>query len=91
MAAVAKEAVQPLLPQDNLTALNDAAAELNRDQLLWASGYLAGLAASGDAQPTQATAPAPQQTPATDQWTVLYATETGNSRRVAEPRAWLPD
>lgn len=85
MSAVAKEVAKPLLPQENLDALNSAAGELSRDQLLWASGYLAGLANLGDDLATTLPPPQTGQSPASveQRWTILYATETGNSRRIA--------
>lgn len=71
------------LPADRLAQLSEAVALLNPNELLWASGYLAGLAATatGDVQSA-----APQAAQGVE-WTVLYATETGNSRRVAEELA----
>lgn len=68
----------PLSPQP-YNALQSLAAELSDHELMWASGFLAGKVASADA----AQAPsAPAQYSTT--LTVLYATETGNSRRIAE-------
>jgi sulfite reductase (NADPH) flavoprotein alpha-component len=85
MSAVAKEVTKPLLPRENLDALNSAAGELSRDQLLWASGYLAGLANLGDDSAATLRDPQARENPASveERWTILYATETGNSRRIA--------
>ncbi len=85
MAAVPNPKIVPPLAGENLHALRGAVADFDYDQLLWASGYLAGLARSAVA----GAAPAPQPAPAStaDTWTVFYATETGNSRRVAESLA----
>jgi len=55
------------------------AAAADASGLLWASGYLAGVARSLGA-PAAAHAPAPTVTPAT----VLYGSQTGNARRAAE-------
>lgn len=85
MAAVPKPDIVPPLPGNDLHALRTAVAEFDYDQLLWASGYLAGLARSRTAGAVPAGQPAP--TDAADAWTVFYATETGNSRRVAEAAA----
>ena len=66
--------------QRQLTPLVDT---LEPDQLLWASGYLAGLAAAGLPAPANAAAPSAEAgTEAV--LTIWYGTETGNSRGVAE-------
>lgn len=77
----------PPAPDERLLSeLNGLAGRLDQQQLWWASGYLAGLAASaagvaagataGQALPAAETAPRPA-------WTVFYASETGNSRGIA--------
>jgi sulfite reductase (NADPH) flavoprotein alpha-component len=77
-----KDALQrlpaPVLGDETLHALGAAARGLSAEQLLWASGYLAGLAAAGQAPaaPVGAAEPAPQLT-------ILYGSQTGNGRRVA--------
>ncbi|HET6630732.1 MAG TPA: assimilatory sulfite reductase (NADPH) flavoprotein subunit [Woeseiaceae bacterium] len=82
MAAVPDPDIAPPLPGNDLHALRTAVAGFDYDQLLWASGYLAGLARSAVA----GAVPVAQSVPsaAAEPWTVFYATETGNSRRVAE-------
>lgn len=66
--------------QRQLTPLVDT---LEPAQLLWASGYLAGLAAAGLPAPANAAAPSAEAgTEAV--LTIWYGTETGNSRGVAE-------
>ncbi len=58
-------------------------AGLDGDQLLWASGYLAGLAAARTGvHPDQAAAP--QESIDRPSITLWYGTETGNSRGIAE-------
>ena len=71
------------LSGDVLDSLHSVVADLDRDQLLWSSGYLAGLARASDPHrlPHIATEPGD------DRWTVFYATETGNSRRIAQALA----
>ncbi|MFW6092405.1 MAG: assimilatory sulfite reductase (NADPH) flavoprotein subunit [Pseudomonadota bacterium] len=70
----------PPAPDEHLLAeLNQLGGRLDQQQLWWASGYLAGMAA---ASAGQAGAPAPEAAPQ-PAWTVFYATETGNSRSVA--------
>ncbi|MES9829914.1 MAG: flavodoxin domain-containing protein [Candidatus Thiodiazotropha sp.] len=71
----------PSLPLEGLqlSRLQQAVEGLNNQQLTWASGYLAGLGALG---PT--VAKAPKQIPGV---TILYATQSGNARSVAEALA----
>ncbi|MCP4282945.1 MAG: assimilatory sulfite reductase (NADPH) flavoprotein subunit [Gammaproteobacteria bacterium] len=61
-----------------LSQLNQAIQGLTGAQLNWASGYLAGI---GNSQPALA------QSQTSAQVTVLYASQTGNSRSVAEALA----
>jgi sulfite reductase (NADPH) flavoprotein alpha-component len=75
-----------LLERDSLHTLQNAVAGYDREQLLWSSGYLAGMAAVRVAEQL----PAATQTVAVvapSAWLIFYATETGNSRRVAESLA----
>jgi sulfite reductase (NADPH) flavoprotein alpha-component len=77
-----KEALQrlpmPPLGEQTLHALGAAAAGLSAEQLQWASGYLAGLAAAGQPAATPA-----QAAGATPQLTIVYGSQTGNGRKVA--------
>src|SRR5690554_6750352 len=82
MSAVRAEALLPLISNETIRQLDSAAERLDRDQLMWASGYLAGLAAVR-ASTSAAAAPQAQPQPAAP-WLILYATETGNSRRIAQ-------
>ncbi|MCB1686509.1 MAG: flavodoxin domain-containing protein, partial [Pseudomonadales bacterium] len=61
--------------------LNGLAGKLDQQQLWWASGYLAGVAAAAPVAAGQVAA-ASQASPA-PVWTLFYATETGNSRSIA--------
>ncbi len=80
MTASALNRLEPLgspLDERQLQALNQALAGLSAGQLAWVSGYLAGvggLAANAPAEESQ-TEPA---------LTVLYGSQTGNARRLAE-------
>jgi len=69
------------LPLDRfqLSRLAEAVDGLTRDQLTWASGYLAGMGAARSA-PAPATAAEPSLT-------ILYASVGGNARAVAEALA----
>jgi sulfite reductase (NADPH) flavoprotein alpha-component len=71
----------PANPLDDLqlTDLQQAIKSLNKEQLAWASGYLAGLVAL---QPTAREAANESTT-----LTILYATQGGNARSVAESLA----
>ncbi|MEX2495506.1 MAG: assimilatory sulfite reductase (NADPH) flavoprotein subunit [Woeseia sp.] len=80
MAAVPNAKPAPPLTSDTLQSLRSVVADFDHDQLLWSSGYLAGLAG---AAATEALPP-PAADAGADTWTVFYATETGNSRRIAQ-------
>jgi sulfite reductase (NADPH) flavoprotein alpha-component len=68
----------PPLADDALERLRAAAAPLSQDQLLWASGYLAGLAAAGSAPATASPSSDPRP-----RLTILYGSQTGNGRKIA--------
>ncbi len=75
----------PTLSPDQVTRLGHTVAEFNSEQLLWASGYLAGLAARGT--PLRALTPTPNKdegTRAGRGLSIFFGSQTGNSRRVAE-------
>jgi len=73
------DAFQSPLPADRLAKLTEVAAGLPPDQLLWASGYLAGLA--GGQVPVAAV---PAGGPVL---TILYGSQTGNGEKLAEKLA----
>lgn len=72
-----------ILSAEQQTRLQGLARELSAEQLSWASGYLAGVAAAASAQRS---APAPVLAGARrgPQVTVLYGSETGHARGLAE-------
>ncbi|MBV1905842.1 MAG: assimilatory sulfite reductase (NADPH) flavoprotein subunit [Pseudomonadales bacterium] len=74
----------PPVDADSLQTLNQAVSGYNREQLLWSSGYLAGMAAIDISIPTVVV---PVTGESTSSWTILFAGETGNSKRVAEQLA----
>ena len=82
MAAVPNPKIEPPLPGESLQTLRTAVADFDYGQLLWSSGYLAGLARASVAGALPAAQPAAEA--GVGQWVVFYATETGNSRRIAE-------
>lgn len=69
----------PALDGFQLSRLAQAVEGLNREQLTWASGYLAGLGSGRDL--------APQPVESAPGLTILYATVGGNARAVAESLA----
>ena len=77
--------IAPTVSASELSALQQVVARFDRDQLIWSSGFLAGLA--GSTAPAAALAeisPVTDSSTAGQEWHVFYATETGNSRRIAE-------
>jgi len=86
--ALQKLPVSPLA-EESLARLRAAAAGYSAEQLVWASGYLAGLAAAGTglaAAGTVTPAPAQAADPGT-RLTILYGSQTGNGRAVASQLA----
>ena len=79
--------IKPPLAAEVLGRLETLSSELDPASLAWASGYLAGLAAerarwSGAPSPAApGAAPGPQ---ASSRVLILYASQTGNGRRLAE-------
>ncbi len=83
MSAAAPQSPAEPINHDTLTALRGLVSGCERDELMWMSGYLAALAHNDQAAsppPNASTRDAPE-------WTVFFASETGNSRKVAEALA----
>lgn len=84
--AAQKASTEPLespISNETLKQLHTLVSGFERDQLIWTSGYLAALAQEAQA----ATGPfaSPDGNASPDRlWTIFFATETGNSRNVAE-------
>ena len=72
------------LSLQKLALVTELAGGLSREQLAWASGYLAGIAATSAARPAATTSATPAATPAANQLTILSASHTGNGRQLAE-------
>lgn len=86
MASVQQAIPSFAVSTEQMTALKSGIDGFGREQLIWSSGYLAGLADIAESQPVAlAAVPVASAVPAN--WTVFYATETGNSRRVSEELA----
>jgi sulfite reductase (NADPH) flavoprotein alpha-component len=73
----------PPLPAEFRVRLADALHGLDADALLWASGFAAGLAHARRG----VDAPRLQEAPAEQRLTVVYGSQTGNARRLAEQLA----
>lgn len=83
MMSTGQSVVAQPLRGDRLENLKKAIAGYDREQLIWSSGYLAGLAGtSTDTLPAAAVVPFAEG--GEEPLTVLFASETGNSRRIAE-------
>jgi sulfite reductase (NADPH) flavoprotein alpha-component len=73
--------MEPLqLSSTRIKQLEELAAAASRDELLWMSGYLAGRSAVASAIPAAVS----EKTAGIKRFTVLYGTETGNSRSLAQ-------
>ena len=83
MSAAATAPIQPPLSRDEHARLSAAVTDFTHDQLLWASGFLAGLAASKTRAASIVAAPAADGAKAGRGLVVLYGSQTGNSKRVA--------
>ena len=71
------------LNEQQLQLLSSAASALNKDQLIWASGYFAGMAsgASSAVLPASTVAAGTSEQPTL---TILYGSQTGNAKGVAQ-------
>ena len=67
------------LSSEPLRRLNEAISNLSAQELQWASGYLAGLAAAGGAQSAHPVDASVEQ----EMLTILYGSQTGTGRRIA--------
>lgn len=81
-------ALPPSGQGDRLRTLLDTVRELGAEDLLWLSGFAAGVAAGRSAPAAQLRAAvaltAPPPAPATTPVTVLFGTHSGNSKKLAE-------
>jgi sulfite reductase (NADPH) flavoprotein alpha-component len=70
-----------MLNSPKLTLVKELISGASREELIWLSGYLAGIVAQRGAE----AAPAPSEpvVPAVGRITIAYGTETGNSKKVA--------
>ncbi|UAA39349.1 assimilatory sulfite reductase (NADPH) flavoprotein subunit [Paraneptunicella aestuarii] len=85
MSSPTNNAVAPtaVLSEAQWQQLNQAASSLDGSQLIWASGYLYGLAQQSGASGAQVAAPVSQSS-TSQSLTILYGSQTGNAKGVAE-------
>jgi sulfite reductase (NADPH) flavoprotein alpha-component len=77
--------ITPPLDADQTDSLHQLLGGLPADQLLWVSGYIAGLAASGGGAALSAVEAAKPKT--AEALTILYGSQTGNGLAIAEALA----
>lgn len=70
-----------MLSEEKLKQLNDLTGKLTREELIWLNGYIAGRA--GISQPGTNGAAANGSTSTPKKITLVYGTETGNSKSLA--------
>lgn len=68
-----------MLASQKLKLLEDLIAQTNKEELAWISGYISGIVSGGGLQPAAAVA----AKPAVGKITIVYGTETGNSKKLA--------
>jgi sulfite reductase (NADPH) flavoprotein alpha-component len=71
------------LTEQQLQLLSSAASSLNSNQLIWASGFLAGLAGAANALPIPSSSQSLETASLQPTLTILYGSQTGNSKGVA--------
>jgi sulfite reductase (NADPH) flavoprotein alpha-component len=81
MSTVAAGSIALPVEEQHAARIREVVTGLSAAQLQWVSGYVAGLAAAGQAPP------ADQAGQAGSTLTVLYGSQTGNGKRVAESLA----
>lgn len=79
---VNSEVASPALDSLQVTRLAQAVSDFSKEQLVWASGYLAGLSAA-NLQPLATTHQAQNDINNTVTVTVLYGSQTGNAKHEA--------
>ena len=77
-----------MLAEAKLSSLNELLHRSSKEELIWMSGYLAGLVAQTGGAAVQAP-PAAEPVVAIKALTILYGTETGNAKRAATAAAGI--
>lgn len=67
-----------MLAENKLTVLKDLVKQYSRDEIIWTKGYLAGILAQTEIAPTLEISTTIEVKP-----TIVYGTETGNSKKLA--------
>ncbi len=67
-----------MLAENKLTVLKDLVKQYSRDEIIWTKGYLAGILAQTEIAPTLEIPTSVAVKP-----TIVYGTETGNSKKLA--------
>jgi sulfite reductase (NADPH) flavoprotein alpha-component len=70
-----------MLSQFQMKIVQDLVAASTKEELIWLNGYLSGLLSQNGSTQTVAAAPAPAKN--VGKVTIVYGTETGNSKKVA--------
>ncbi|WOV91992.1 MAG: flavodoxin domain-containing protein [Candidatus Zeuxoniibacter abyssi] len=74
-----------MLSEKNLAAINNLARNMDEKQLAWASGFFAGIQAQKNIPPdTDVAITTPAADGAETKATVLYGTQSGNGKNIAE-------
>ena len=73
-----------ILSEPQWNAITQSISGLNAQQLTWVSGYLAGLAASGQALPQGQAAAVPAAASEAPVLTILFGSQTGNAKGIAQ-------
>jgi sulfite reductase (NADPH) flavoprotein alpha-component len=83
MSSTNKKALVPsaVINENQWIQINQAITSLNKEQLTWMSGYVAGLAQS---QVDGASVAPEQNTAASSSLTILYGSQTGNAKGLAQ-------
>src|SRR5215210_2713873 len=72
-----------MLSAAKIKAVQDLVATSSKEELIWMSGYLAGLLSQGQGGEQQEASVATPGKPAVNKITIAYGTETGNSKKLA--------
>lgn len=72
-----------MLSETKLKALKEISGDFSRDEAVWASGFLAGIAGISAAVQHQVTSDIDTDTVSPKKITLAYGTETGNSKKLA--------
>jgi sulfite reductase (NADPH) flavoprotein alpha-component len=72
-----------MLSSFKLKIVQDLISTSTKEELIWINGYLSGLLSQDAAQGTASPASATAKSPSVNKITIVYGTETGNSKKVA--------